>query len=209
MQATSTKLADVTDSTALKSIAKPPSIVPKQKFLQLGNRPITDFITNAAEEVLLSVDDTQLWFDHLGAVLQNRKRGAAKVAATRQMMRQALTLLHSKSMPRTCAMTASAQPSGGTITSPLSTTLAVPLSDSCGTITVPSTTCAAVTLPPFKSTATTRATITPPFCGSSAGAVEDFCGTCEKDYNNYIGAGCSKQTLRGQKNSTIFHHAFL
>ena len=44
-----------------------------------------DFINDATKTVLLSVEDTKIWLDHLLSVLQSRKRGAAKAAATRRM----------------------------------------------------------------------------------------------------------------------------
>ena len=34
---------------------------------------------------MLSTDDTQIWLEHLTNVIKNRKRGAAKVAATRKL----------------------------------------------------------------------------------------------------------------------------
>lgn len=37
----SNPLVDVTDPAALKSVAKPPSLVLKQKFSDLGNQPVT------------------------------------------------------------------------------------------------------------------------------------------------------------------------
>ena len=35
--------------------------------------------------MLLSVEETQIWLNHLRTVLKNRKRGAAKAAATRRL----------------------------------------------------------------------------------------------------------------------------
>ena len=39
---------------------------------------------SAAKEVLLTQEEVSIWLDHLNTILRNRKRGAAKAAATRQ-----------------------------------------------------------------------------------------------------------------------------
>lgn len=38
----------------------------------------------------LSVEGTKIWLDHLGTMIKNRKRGAVKAAATRQLKNQAI-----------------------------------------------------------------------------------------------------------------------
>ena len=51
-------------------------------FNELHGRPITnEFVQGAAKEVLLTQEEVSIWLDK---ILQNRKRGAAKIAATRQ-----------------------------------------------------------------------------------------------------------------------------
>ena len=89
----SIQFVDTNDPAALKCITMPPSIALKQKFSQQlakGVCQATDeFVEDAAKSVLLSVEETKIWIDHLTTVVQNRKRGAAKAAATRQMKRQA------------------------------------------------------------------------------------------------------------------------
>ena len=81
----SNQFVDTNNPAAVKCITKPPSLVLKQKFSDLGNNPVTDkFIEDAAKSVLLCVEETKIWIDHLATVVQNRKRGAAKAAATRR-----------------------------------------------------------------------------------------------------------------------------
>ena len=83
------KLVDTSDSASLQCLTKPPSNVLKQMFSNLKDGDITDdFISDAAKAVLLSVEDTKIWLNHLLSVLQSRKRGAAKAAASRRMKRQ-------------------------------------------------------------------------------------------------------------------------
>ena len=85
------QLVDVTDPVAIERAVKPPSLVLKHMFSELGNQPVTDeFITNAARSVLLPIEETKVWIDHLTTILQNRKRGAAKAAATRRLKRHAM-----------------------------------------------------------------------------------------------------------------------
>ena len=52
----------------------------------------------AAKKVVLSTEDAQIWLDHLQTVLENRKRGAAKAAATRR----ARYSIHTLVMPFVC-----------------------------------------------------------------------------------------------------------
>ena len=86
------QLVDVTDPAAIQCSAKPPSLVLKQMFSELGSRPVTDdFIVNAARSVLLTKEETKIWIDHLTTILKNRKRGAAKSAATRRLKQALLT----------------------------------------------------------------------------------------------------------------------
>ena len=76
---------NTTDSVALNATSPPPSNVLKDKFNELHGRPITDeFVQSAAKEVLLTQEEVSIWLDHLNTILRNRKRGAAKAAATRQ-----------------------------------------------------------------------------------------------------------------------------
>lgn len=85
----STKYVDTNDPAALKCL-KPPSVVLKQMFSELGGNPVTDeFVEDAARSVLLSVEDIKIWIDHLTTVVENRKRGAVKAAETRRRKRQA------------------------------------------------------------------------------------------------------------------------
>lgn len=81
----SSVLVDTTDQDALRHVPKPPSTVLKQLFTQLGGSPVMEnFIEDAARSVNLSTEETKIWFDHLDTIVQNRRRGAAKAAVTRQ-----------------------------------------------------------------------------------------------------------------------------
>ena len=79
---------DTTDSVALCATSHPPSSMLKELFNKLQGRPITDqFVHDAAKEVLLTPEQVRIWLEHLSTVLQNRRRGAAKAAATRRAKR--------------------------------------------------------------------------------------------------------------------------
>ena len=79
---------DTTDSVALCATSHPPSSMLKELFNKLQGRPITDqFVHDAAKEVLLTPEEVCIWLEHLSTVLQNRRRGAAKAAATRRAKR--------------------------------------------------------------------------------------------------------------------------
>lgn len=93
-----TVLTDVTDESALRSIALPPSTILKEMFSKSRNPDTTDFIQEAAEKALLNTDDTRIWLQHLQTVLENRKRGAAKAAVTRQAKKATITV---QSVPST------------------------------------------------------------------------------------------------------------
>ena len=74
---------------ALKSqltpIAQPPSTILKDFHLSLsGKDPSEVVLKEIAKKTLLSVSEVRMWLDHLKTVDSNRKRGAAKAAATRQ-----------------------------------------------------------------------------------------------------------------------------
>ena len=50
-----------------------------------AHKPVTEsFVQEPAEKALLNTDDTRIWLEHLQTILENRKRGAAKAAVTRQ-----------------------------------------------------------------------------------------------------------------------------
>ncbi len=82
------KLVDVTDHDALSNTAPPPSSIIKRKFSKspcdLGSE---SFIAEVAREALLPPEEAKIWLTHLQTVLANRKRGAAKAAATRAKKR--------------------------------------------------------------------------------------------------------------------------
>ena len=78
-----TVLTDVRDKAAMHSVALPPSAILKEEFSK-AKKPVDDkFVEEAAKKALLSTDDARIWLEHLQVVLNNRKRGAKKAAATR------------------------------------------------------------------------------------------------------------------------------
>ena len=85
---------DILDGDALKAVAPPPSVVLKEMFSQLPQGAVLteEFIENAARAVLLPCSEVQMWFEHLKVINENRKRGAAKAAATRQAKKNSASL---------------------------------------------------------------------------------------------------------------------
>ena len=82
-------------SEALKStltpMASPPSTAIKEAFEKLTVYPPPDheLVCNEVEKhVLLSPDQIRMWFEHLHTVKENRKRGAARAAATRRISKR-------------------------------------------------------------------------------------------------------------------------
>ena len=68
---------------------KPPSALLKDLFNRLKGRPVTDdFLKSAAKQVLLPPCEVDFWVQHLKTVMDNRRRGAVKAAATRKAKRQ-------------------------------------------------------------------------------------------------------------------------
>ena len=84
----SIRLIDTNNPNDVKSIMKPPSVILKQKFSDSHGQITDQFIEQTAKEALLSTDVTKIWIEHLVTVVENRKRGAAKAAATRQLKRK-------------------------------------------------------------------------------------------------------------------------
>ena len=67
----------------------PPSTYIKERFDKLVEYPPSAAeCEDVARSVLLSPDEVSIWFDHLHTVSENRKRGAARAAVTRQRKRQ-------------------------------------------------------------------------------------------------------------------------
>jgi hypothetical protein len=78
-----TIMVNVDDKDSLKAVAMPPSLIIKQAFT--NNCMRNNFSEEAiAKENLLSVEEVNIWLEHLNTVFCNRKRGAAKAALTRQ-----------------------------------------------------------------------------------------------------------------------------
>jgi len=76
-------LTDVSDKTAMQSIALPPSAILKEEFNK-AKKPVSEkFVEEVAKKALLSTENTKIWLDHLQVVLNNRRQGAKKAAETR------------------------------------------------------------------------------------------------------------------------------
>ena len=76
-------LIDVSDEAAIKSVLKPPSTYIKEVF-NIKKSVTEEDIRQLAKEVLLPVNEVKIWINHLQSVIENRRRGARKAAATRQ-----------------------------------------------------------------------------------------------------------------------------
>ena len=80
--AQATVLTDVSNRTAMTSVALPPSTILKQEFNK-ARKPVDEaFVERAVKKTLLSTCDTKMWLDHLQVVCDNRKRVARKAALT-------------------------------------------------------------------------------------------------------------------------------
>lgn len=75
---------DVLDSQAVSMLPKPPSAVLKRSFSSSNGQVSDEMVENAAREVLLPPEECKIWLDHLQTVMENRRRGARKAAATRK-----------------------------------------------------------------------------------------------------------------------------
>ena len=81
------QLVDVCDGEALSKVPKPPSAVLKQLFSSSNGNITENMIESAAKKVLLPYGECRIWLSHLQTVLENRRRGAKKAAATRRAKR--------------------------------------------------------------------------------------------------------------------------
>ena len=66
----------------------PPSATISDLFKAQDTKPSQQQIKVTAEQVLLSPADVEMWLDHMSTVQLNRKRGAAKAAATKRKKKQ-------------------------------------------------------------------------------------------------------------------------
>ena len=71
---------DVTDKAELKKLQQPPSTMLKRYFSDDDGHTM-EYLS---EKVLLPIEGCKIWLEHLRTVLENRKRGAQKAAATRK-----------------------------------------------------------------------------------------------------------------------------
>ena len=67
---------------------EPPSMILKKFFQENGAKPSENLLEGVAKKTLLPINEVLLWLDHLKTVDDNRKRGAAKAALTRQRKRK-------------------------------------------------------------------------------------------------------------------------
>ena len=78
------------DADSVKEIHKPPSVILKQLFSSYsGPLNLEDSLQCAAKECLLPVEEARIWCNHLQIVMDNRRRGTLKAAATRAAKRKA------------------------------------------------------------------------------------------------------------------------
>jgi hypothetical protein len=63
---------------------QPPSISILSVFNKYKVVPPLEVIEDTAQKVLLSVDETKMWFEHLNQIAENRAKGAKKAAETRR-----------------------------------------------------------------------------------------------------------------------------
>lgn len=66
-----------------KLLSEPPSEVLLKEFNRHRVIPDDGRLKEIAKEVLLSVDETKMWFEHLSSVHENKKKGAQKAARAR------------------------------------------------------------------------------------------------------------------------------
>ena len=76
-----TLLVNILSAAEKKKIQLPPSTVLKSSFADIASDKQS--VRDAAQSVLLPEKECQLWIEHLGAIVENRKRGAKKAAETR------------------------------------------------------------------------------------------------------------------------------
>ncbi len=67
-----------------KDDCQPPSNAILNVFNKYKMIPPPEVIQNTAQKVLLSVDETRMWFEHLYQIAENRAKGAKKAAETRR-----------------------------------------------------------------------------------------------------------------------------
>uniref|UniRef100_A0A1X7SE16 PHD-type domain-containing protein n=1 Tax=Amphimedon queenslandica TaxID=400682 RepID=A0A1X7SE16_AMPQE len=65
------------------------ALAPPSSVIERAYRSGNVALNALAKEVLLPVDEVEMWLNHLKLVSDNRKRGAAKAAATRKSKRNA------------------------------------------------------------------------------------------------------------------------
>jgi hypothetical protein len=75
---------------------RPPSVVLKELFHTSIGSISEEFIENAA---LLPPTETRFWLEHLQTIVDNRRRGAAKAAATRKAKKKAASTEATKQVP--------------------------------------------------------------------------------------------------------------
>ena len=86
-------LLNIVQSSSTATVVLPPSTMIKDFFNRHAS-PTDEQIQTLAKSVLLPVDEVQMWLSHLEEVQKNRKRGAAKAAATRKAKQHSTAQSH-------------------------------------------------------------------------------------------------------------------
>ena len=82
------KPAESLQSTSPQMVS-PPSVILKGAFQCLQHYPATEAeIEETAKQALLTRQETEMWFEHLHTIRENRKRGSSHAAATRRQRKE-------------------------------------------------------------------------------------------------------------------------
>ena len=82
------KPAESLQSTSPQMVS-PPSVILKGAFQSLQHYPATEAeIEEIAKQALLTRQETEMWFEHLHTIRENRKRGSSRAAATRRQRKE-------------------------------------------------------------------------------------------------------------------------
>ena len=90
---------DVHDRNSLSSTSKPPLAVMKELFSTKNGVIAETMLEDVAKKVLLTCNEYKIWLSHLQTVLENRRRGAKKAAATRRARATRTEIQETRSCP--------------------------------------------------------------------------------------------------------------
>ena len=88
-----------TTSAIAKPFSSPPSDVILATFKKEKKVPSLQIIQETAKKVLLDVEETQMWFEHLNQIAVNRVEGARKAAETRKRKKGKKATEHAEEHP--------------------------------------------------------------------------------------------------------------